>query len=109
MQDRIRRLTVALATAGLVLSLASPTFAQSRMSDTGDAPSVVPMIFDAAVLRPIGLLTVIGGTLFYVMPVAPIMAITRPADIGKPLGPLVGAPVQFTFRDPIGHHPQRPR
>jgi hypothetical protein len=108
MQERIRRFTVALATAGLVFSLAAPTLAQSRLSEVGEEPSAVPMIFDAAILRPIGLLTVVGGTLFYIMPVAPIMALTRPADIGKPLGPLIGAPVQFTFRDPIGYHPQRP-
>jgi hypothetical protein len=30
----------------------------------------------------------------------------RPTEIGKPLGPLVGGPLQFTFKDPIGHHPK---
>ncbi len=106
MQDRFRRLTVALATALLVFSLAAPSFAEGRLAEVGSEPSAVPMIFDAAVMRPIGLVTVIGGALFYAFPVAPIMALTRPADIGKPLGPLVGVPVQFTFRDPIGHHAQ---
>jgi hypothetical protein len=106
MQDRIRRLAVGLATAGLVLSLANPTFAEGRLAELGDEPSAVPMIFDVAVMRPLGLTAVVVGAIFYVVPVAPIMAITRPADIGKPLGPLVGTPVRFTFKDPIGHHPQ---
>jgi hypothetical protein len=108
MPNRIRRFAAAFAIAGLALSLAQPALAVSRMADTGDERSVVPMIFDVVAMRPIGLLTVVIGTVFYIVPVAPIMAITRPTDIFKPLKPLVGYPVQFTFRDPIGQHPGPP-
>jgi len=106
MQNRIRRFAAAFAIAGLVLSLAHPALAVDRMAEGEDEPSAVPMIFDILVMRPIGLTTVAVGTLFYIVPVMPIMAITRPSDIFKPLGPLVGGPVRFTFKDPIGHHPQ---
>jgi len=104
MRNRIRRFVAACVMAGLVLSAAHPAMAD-RVAEVGDEPTAVPMIFDALVMRPIGLMTVALGTLVYVFPVAPIMAITRPADIAKPLGPLVGVPVRFTFKDPIGQHP----
>ena len=107
MQNRNRRFVAAFAIAGLALSLAHPALAVDRMAEVGDEASAVPMIFDVVVMRPIGLVAVIVGTLFYIVPVAPIMAITRPTDIGKPLGPLVGGPARFTFKDPIGQHPQR--
>jgi len=104
MPHLFRRLAATLAIAGLVLGLASPSLAEGRLADVGDEQSAVPMIFDIAVMRPIGLTSTIIGSLFYVFPVLPIMAITRPSEIGKPLGPLVGAPARFTFKDPIGHH-----
>ena len=63
------------------------------------------MIFDIAVMRPIGSGRDDRRNLFYVFPVVPIMAITRPSDIAKPIGPLVGVPARFTFKDPIGQHP----
>jgi len=107
MRNQIRRFVAACVMAGLVLSAAHPVLAdQRRVAEVGDEATSVPMIFDVLVMRPIGLMTVALGTLVYIFPVAPIMAITRPADIAKPLGPLVGAPARFTFKDPIGQHPQ---
>ena len=105
MQNRIRRFAAALATAGLVLSLATPALASDRPYAVDAEPSAMPMIFDVLVMRPVGLAMTIVGTVTYVFPVAPIMAVTRPADLGKPIGPLVGAPARFTFSDPIGEHP----
>ena len=72
----------------------------------GDEPSAVPMAFDALLLRPLGLLMTGFGTVVYLVPVAPIMLVTRPTDIAKPIPYLIGAPARFTFKDPIGHHPQ---
>jgi hypothetical protein len=106
MSNRIRHFAAAFATAGLALTLALPARAD-RMTDLSNAPSSVPMIFDVLVMRPIGLLATVMGTVFYVVPVAPIMALTRPTEIAKPMGPLIGAPARFTFKDPIGHHPQQ--
>ena len=104
MLNRIRRFAAALATAGLALTLALPARAD-RLAEIGNEPSSVPVIFDIAVMRPIGLLTCVVGAVFYIVPVAPIVALTRPTEIAKPLGPLVGAPMRFTFKDPLGHHP----
>jgi hypothetical protein len=102
MKNRIRR---TLFAAALALSLAQPAFATSNL-DQGDEPSAVPIIFDALVMRPLGLVMTAVGTAVYLVPVAPIMLVTRPTEIAKPIGPLVGAPMRFTFKDPIGHHPQ---
>jgi hypothetical protein len=104
MLNRIRHVAAALATAGLALTLAAPARAD-RVAETSMEPSSVPVIFDIAVMRPIGLLTCVIGAAFYVVPVAPIVALTRPTEIAKPLGPLVGGPMRFTFKDPLGHHP----
>jgi hypothetical protein len=104
MPNRIRRFTAAVATAGLALTLALPASAD-RMAEISNEPNQVPVIFDIAVMRPLGLLACIVGTVFYVVPVAPIVALTRPTEIAKPLGPLVGGPMRFTFKDPLGYHP----
>ena len=105
MLNRIRHLAAAFATAGLALTFTLPARAD-RMADISNEPSMVPVIFDVAVMRPIGLLTCVVGAAFYVVPVAPIVALTRPTEIAKPLGPLVGGPLRFTFKDPLGQHPQ---
>jgi hypothetical protein len=105
MLNRIRQFSAASATAVLALSLALPARAD-RLAEIGNEPTSVPVIFDIAVMRPIGLLTCIVGVAFYLVPVAPIVALTRPTEIAKPLGPLVGAPMRFTFKDPLGHHPK---
>ena len=103
MRNRIR--STLFAVAVLALSLAQPAFAASSM-DMGGEPSAVPMIFDVLVMRPIGLAMTAVGTVVYLVPVAPIMLVTRPTDIAKPIGYLIGAPASFTFKDPIGYHPQ---
>jgi len=105
MLNRIRHFAAAFATAGLALTLALPARAD-RVAEITDEPASVPVIFDIAVMRPIGLLTCVIGAAFYVVPVAPIVALTRPTEIAKPLGPLVGGPLRFTFKDPLGHHPK---
>ncbi len=106
MPNRIRHFTAAFAIAGLALALAQPARAD-RVAEIGnDHPSSVPVIFDVAVMRPIGLLACVVGAAFYLVPVAPIVALTRPTEIAKPLGPLVGVPLRFTFKDPLGHHPK---
>ena len=102
MQNRFRRTLLA---AALALSLAQPALASSSMT-MGDEPSTVPMAFDALLMRPIGLLMTGLGTVVYLVPVAPIMLVTRPTEIFKPIDYLIGAPARFTFKDPIGHHPQ---
>ena len=105
MPHRIRRFVAPLVLAGLLVSLAHPALAGNRAFETETQSSQVPMMFDVLVMRPLGLAATVVGAAFYVFPVAPMMAITRPKDIAKPLVPLVGEPARFTFSDPIGHHP----
>jgi hypothetical protein len=104
MLNRIRQFTAASAAAALALALALPARAD-RVAEISNEPTSVPVIFDIAVMRPIGLLTCVIGAAFYLVPVAPIVALTRPTEIAKPLGPLVGVPMRFTFKDPLGQHP----
>ena len=101
-RSRFRGLVAALAIGALVLGLASPAAAAR---DDGDNLSSVPIILDVLILRPLGLVMTAVGVAVYVFPVAPLTAITRPSDLGKPLGPLVAAPGRFTFGDPLGQHP----
>jgi hypothetical protein len=102
MRNRIRHSLLAFA---LAAALVQPAFAMNS-TDMGGEPSAVPMAFDALVMRPIGLLMTVVGTAVYLVPVAPIVALTRPTDIAKPIPYLIGAPARFTFKDPLGHHPQ---
>jgi hypothetical protein len=105
MSLRFRRYAAALSAAVLLIAAASPIAAASRMVDDGDRPNSVPVVFDAIVLRPIGLMMTVFGAMFYAVPVAPIVAMTRPTDLGKPLSILVVGPARFTFGDPLGQHP----
>ena len=104
MSNPIRRLAAPLAIAGLLLSLSHPAVA-SQAFEVETQSSSVPMMFDVLIMRPIGLAATVIGTAVYVFPVLPLMAMTRPADIGKPIRPLIGEPARFTFSDPIGTHP----
>lgn len=105
MPNPFRRLAAALAIAALIVGLAHPVAAADRMYDVDDKTATVPMIFDVLVMRPIGLMMTVTGVMVYVFPVAPIMMVTRPTDLAKPLSPLVVTPAKFTFGDPIGEHP----
>ena len=66
MLNRIRHFAVVFATAGLALTLALPARAD-RLAQNSNEPSSVPVIFDVAVMRPIGLLTCIVGAAFYLV------------------------------------------
>lgn len=103
MRIRNRRIAAVITAAALMLCLASPAAAITR--DNGDRPNAVPVVIDALFLRPAGLMMTMMGVLVYAVPVAPLVAITRPADLWKPLGPLVVAPARYTFSDPLGLHP----
>ena len=105
MHHSLRGIARAILALALVVSLASPAAAASSLGkDSGDVEQSVPIVFDALLLRPIGLALTILGTVFYAVPVAPITAITRPSDLGKPFKLLVVTPARYTFADPLGQH-----
>jgi putative copper export protein len=107
MSHRIRQLAVALVACGLLAAHAAPAAAQSSTLNNADRESSVPVVLDALVLRPVGLAMTVVGAAIVAVPVAPVMAITRPTDMGKPFRVLVVAPARYTFVDPLGLHPPR--
>lgn len=97
----LRGLMAGLVVATLISAHAVPAAAAAQDFENRGQVNV---LFDALILRPMGVAaTVIGGALFAV-PVAPIVAMTRPQELGKPLDFLVMRPIRYTFQDPLGHH-----
>ena len=90
-----------LGVVAIILGTAAPAAAAAKDLE---AHGQVNIIFDALVLRPFGLATTALGAALFAFPVGPLVAITRPKDIGKPLDFLVLRPARYTFSDPLGHH-----
>ncbi len=107
MSHHIRQLAAALGACGLLLGFAAPAAAQSGLLTNAERASSVPVVFDALVLRPVGLVMTLVGSAIFLVPVAPVMAVTRPTDMGRPFQQLVVAPARYTFVDPLGLHPPR--
>ena len=61
------------------------------------------LITDALILRPLGLVMV-GVSAAVWAGMAPIVAITRPANLGDSIDYLIMRPVRYTFVDPLGRH-----
>jgi hypothetical protein len=103
MSGWIRGFTAALVASAVLLSGAAPALA---FKDEGLAAAEqhTPVLLDAIVLRPTGLLLTLGGAALFV-PVGAVVGITRPTNIGKPFRSLVAVPFRYTFLDPIGEHP----
>ena len=97
----IRSCGATLGVVAIVLGTAGPALAGAKdFEDHGR----VNIIFDAVILRPFGLATTILGAAIFALPVGPLVGMTRPQDIGKPLDFLVLRPARYTFSDPLGHH-----
>ena len=101
MFTHVRGFFVALAIGALLLGHAAPAAA----SETDDFSRVheVPILLDAMLLRPMGLVMTAVGAALAPLPMA-IVGITHPPDVLKPFNVLVMKPVRFTFLDPIGQH-----
>ena len=104
MREPARSFTAALVAAALLLgpvgSAAASTFDDEGLEAT---ERDTPIVLDAFVLRPMGLvLTAVGTALF--VPAAAVVGVTRPTDVGRPFQLLVANPFRYTFIDPIGQH-----
>jgi hypothetical protein len=62
------------------------------------------LVTDALILRPLGLAMIGVGSVLWAVGVAPLVAITRPTDLGESMNHLIMRPVRYTFVDPLGHH-----
>jgi hypothetical protein len=101
MFSRVRGFLVALVIGALLVLDAAPAAASA--SDDVARYHQVPVLMDALVLRPIGLVMLGLGAAVAPVPMA-IVGITHPPDILKPFNALVVVPARYTFIDPIGYH-----
>ena len=86
----------------LTLLQAGPAFSLETDQEMQDS---VPVLFDAWVLRPAGLVSVVGGFVKFVA-IAPVVAITRPTNFSTLWHSSMDGPIRFTFIDPLGNHPE---
>ena len=59
--------------------------------------------FDLLVLRPVGLVGLVGGFGLFVLS-SPITLVTRPHEIGTPWDQMVVGPAKYVWADPLGQH-----
>ena len=98
MSARIRRLVAALAVALVISSPATTALAYSS-----DENANTPVVFDAMIVRPLGIVTFILGTSLFCAAL-PLVLVTRPTDIDKPFDALVIKPARFVWVDDLGGH-----
>ena len=101
---RVRRFLAAACVLVLLTGVAAPAYSTSdsvRSMMAGSDP-VSPAV-DVLLLRPIAMVTLIGGTAIFIASV-PFIAITRPHEIGKPFDTLVAKPAKYIWMDPLGTH-----
>jgi hypothetical protein len=104
MFSKLRGLVATLAVCALLAVSATPAAAVELSTNRPEQERSVNVLFDAFVLRPLGLVVTISGAVAYGVVIAPLVAMTRPSDLGKPLEPLVLRPARYTFVDPLGEH-----
>ena len=63
----------------------------------------VSPVVDVLLLRPVALVTLIGGSALFVVSL-PLIVITRPQEIGGPFESLVATPARYIWMDPLGTH-----
>lgn len=98
MTPRIRRTLAAFATLLMLIASSAPASALGT-----DDQANTPVVFDTVVLRPLGVVTFLFGTSLFVASL-PLVAVTRPQDIGVPFEALVAKPAAFVWGDELGGH-----
>ena len=97
MSARPRAFLAALSVLVLISGAATPAYSSSgsiREMMAGADP--VSVTADILILRPLGLITLVGGLVLFAVTL-PIVAITRPHEIGKPWNQLVVKPVKWPW------------
>ena len=98
---RSRRLVRGIL-AVVILSLAMAPGAAAGSENVSASGQVSPLL-DAMLLRPLGLVAVVGGAALFLVSV-PIVLMTRPSEMSIPFEMLVMKPVRYTWIDPLGDH-----
>ncbi len=94
----------AVLIAVLLLSAQAAPVAAATGGEGLENRGAVNLVFDAMLLRPLGLVAIGVGSAVWAVGVAPFVAITRPTDFGESMDYLIMRPVRYTFSDPLGHH-----
>jgi hypothetical protein len=94
----IRRAFVAGIATLLLCTAATPAAAGYN-----DEATNAPVIFDVLIMRPVGFVALGLGTGLFVVAL-PIVAVSRPQDIGKPFDRLIVRPCRFLWGDRLGEH-----
>ena len=102
MSRRIRGFVAVFAATAVLVVSAAPALAYN---DEGleAAERSTPLMLDALILRPLGLVLTLGGAVAFV-PAGAVVGLMRPSDLGKPFEVLVQRPFRYTFLDPLGEH-----
>jgi hypothetical protein len=99
----IRVFVAALAATAVLAAGAAPALANFNDEGLEAARKDTPVLLDALLLRPVGLVLTLGGVVAFV-PTGAVVGLTRPTDIGKPFRVLVANPFRYTFMHPLGEH-----
>ena len=98
----LQRVSAVLITVALLLIQVGP--AAATPAQDLENRGKTNLIADALILRPVGLVAIGVGAVMWAVGVAPLVAITRPADLGESMDYLIKRPVKYTFVDPLGYH-----
>jgi len=98
----LKRVSAVLITAALLLIQVGP--AAATPAQDLENRGKTNLVADALILRPLGLVVTVAAAAVWVVGVAPLVAITRPAELGESMDYLIKRPVKYTFVDPLGYH-----
>jgi hypothetical protein len=114
MISRLRSVTATICILAVLAGVALPSLAaaeggadmtstyvissESAASDISSWPA-----FDVLFLRPLGFGALALGAGLFVLSV-PLVLITRPTEIGKPLDTFIMKPARYLWVDPLGTH-----
>jgi hypothetical protein len=98
----LQRVSAILITVALLLIQVGP--AAATPAQDLEKRGETNLIADALILRPLGLVATALGAALWAVGVAPLVALTRPTDLGQSMDYLIKRPVKYTFADPLGYH-----
>jgi hypothetical protein len=99
MPGRFRRIAAAFSVLVLLAGAAAPAMAEI---ETAREPS--SKMVDLLVLRPMGVISLVLGTVLFIAPVAPFTLLIRPQEFGVPFKAMVASPARYVWADPLGSH-----
>ena len=81
--------------------LSQPSAPPAASPEPGRASTVGDQVVDAAVMRPLGALSLVGGAIFFVV-TSPLVLVSRVIDYRTSWDVMVMAPWEYTVERPLG-------